>query len=124
MDEEQKKQINEKEIDPKAAPGKWASCFRIFDPVGLKTLSLREIENNEAAISCYITTFANQQSKDSQRKKYFLLIGTVKDFIPGLGKLSAAFIYTYRLSPYDHNIELLHKTKLEGIPLCYCSFKG
>lgn len=56
--------INDIEIDPKAGPGKWASCFRIFDPVGLKTLVLKEIENNEAAVSCYITTFDNQQSKN------------------------------------------------------------
>ena len=91
-------EISEKEIGfTKTGHGKWASCVRVVDSVELKTLDIFEIENNEAAISCYITTFKNQFIKDTNEKAQFLIIGTVKDFIPGINKMTSGFIYTYRL---------------------------
>jgi len=51
-------EVTEKDVGfAKTGPGKWASCVRVVNPVELKTLDVFEIENNEAAISCYITTF-------------------------------------------------------------------
>ena len=120
-------EISEKEIGfTKTGPGKWASCVRVVDSVELKTLDLFEIENNEAAISCYITTFADQQAQDSNEKQQFLFIGTIKDFIPGINKMSAGYIYTYRLHQKNFKLQslLLHKTKVEGIPYTFCGFKG
>jgi len=107
MNEETKKNVNEEALGSnKAGQGKWASCFRVFDPVSQKTLAIKEIENNEAAISCYITSFQSYQAqRDPQDPvQLFLLVGTVKDFIPGVGKMSAAFIYVYKLSNENHGV--------------------
>ena len=36
---------------PRAPAGKWASCIRVVEPTTRQTLSLFELEDNEAAVS-------------------------------------------------------------------------
>ena len=35
---------------PKAGPGMWASCIRVLDPIGGKTIQTINLEQNEAAM--------------------------------------------------------------------------
>ena len=44
---------------PRGAVGQWASCLRIIDPATLSTISLVELEFNEAAVSLCLVRFSS-----------------------------------------------------------------
>eukprot|EP01015_Nassula_variabilis_P029875 TRINITY_DN6492_c0_g1_i1.p1 TRINITY_DN6492_c0_g1~~TRINITY_DN6492_c0_g1_i1.p1 ORF type:complete len:398 (-),score=68.53 TRINITY_DN6492_c0_g1_i1:87-1280(-) len=112
-------EIPEQQIGvPRATKGRWASCLRILEPIELKTLSLLELENNEAAFSIYITSFAQRESE------LFVLVGTVKDYVHEPRSHSGGFIHTYKFSETGAQLELVHKTPVEDIPYSFCNFKG
>jgi len=55
-EDEEYKEVSEQQVGyPKAAPGNWASCIRVIDPVGPKTHELLELSENEAAFSMLVT---------------------------------------------------------------------
>jgi splicing factor 3B subunit 3 len=56
----------------RAGPGKWASCIRVLNTTEGQTLSILELDNNEAALSVCTVTFHD-------RDELFLAVGTVKD---------------------------------------------
>jgi hypothetical protein len=45
---------------PQAGPNKWASCIRLVDPVQGETLSLLELDDNEAAFSMCTMRFGSK----------------------------------------------------------------
>ncbi|KMZ63735.1 Pre-mRNA-splicing factor RSE1 [Zostera marina] len=107
---------------PKAASDKWASCIRILDPKkqGLdSTTCLLELQDNEAAFSLCTVNF---HDKDHG---VLLAVGTAMglQFWPKRS-ITAGFIHIYKIVNDGRGIELLHKTKVEGVPLALCQFQG
>ena len=65
---------------PQAGMHKWASCIRVVNPVEGETLSLLELEDNEAAFSMCMVKFgakAEDQKEDGLTEQY-LAVGTIK----------------------------------------------
>lgn len=58
---------------PRGASGQWASCLRIVDPATLTTISLVELEFNEAAISMCLARFSS-----APQLGLVLAVGTVQ----------------------------------------------
>ena len=89
---------------PRAAPGTWASCIRYLNPFSGDTLSLFELEGNEAAISCTLIVFASAPSD------LFLVVGTVTGLVVGSGKkaFQSGGLRVYRFIDDGNGIELLH----------------
>ena len=56
----------------RVGPGKWASCIRVLNTTEGQTLSILELDNNEAALSVCTITFHD-------RDELFLAVGTAKD---------------------------------------------
>lgn len=103
---------------PEAGPGKWASCIRIVDPVQGETVSLLELEDNEAAVSVCITRFAvkpGESDGDGSAEPY-LVVGTVKDYQIQPPKCPAAFLRVYKFVHDSTQIQLVHKVTLSKIP--------
>ena len=87
-DEEEKKEKGEDEEEdsgpseafvgsPQAGFGKWASCIRIVDPVQGETVSLLELEDNEAAFSMCTMRFAAK--KDGADAKVVMMMMMMDD---------------------------------------------
>ncbi|KAL1922827.1 uncharacterized protein VTP21DRAFT_9203 [Calcarisporiella thermophila] len=103
---------------PRAPAGRWGSCIRILNPLQGETVSMLELEGNEAAFSMAIVQF------QSQGGEAFLVVGTAKDLILAPRSFSAAYIHIYRFTEEGKTIELLHKTQVEDIPLAFVGFQG
>lgn len=102
---------------PKTESDRWVSCIRILDPKTANTTCLLELQDNEAAFSICTVNF-----KD---KGALLAVGTAQglQFWPRKTQL-AGYIHIYRFVDGGKSLELLHKTKMEGVPLALCNFKG
>ncbi|ORX89541.1 hypothetical protein K493DRAFT_326164 [Basidiobolus meristosporus CBS 931.73] len=103
---------------PKAVPGKWASCIRLLNPFQGDTLSLIELEDNEAAFSMTTLVF------HSNPQELCLAVGTAKDVTLAPRTCSAAFIHLYKFAEDGQSLELVHKTPVDEIPLALLGFQG
>lgn len=90
----------------------------MIEPVELKTLELIELDNNEAAISITIASFANYEGE------FFLLVGTVKDFYLQPKSFTQCFIHTYLFTESGKGLQFIHKTEVEDIPYSFAMLKG
>ncbi|ORX58556.1 hypothetical protein BCR36DRAFT_318081 [Piromyces finnis] len=103
---------------PKAEPGKWASCIRVFDATSGETTCEIELDNNEAAFS--ITTCVFQSHPDET----FVVVGTAQDVILSPRNCTAGFIRIYRFTEDQKALELVHRTLIDDIPMALCQFQG
>jgi len=112
-EDEEYKEVSEQQVGyPKAAPGNWASCIRVIDPVGPKTHELLELSENEAAFSMLVT------DKLGTGDRTYWVVGTAKDMILHPKSCTIGFISIYF---FDQNQKLclLHKTATEDVPLWF-----
>lgn len=99
---------------------RWASCISVIDPTAEEpqVLQTLHLENNEAVVSATIVPFASQDGES------FLVVGTGKDMVVNPRKFSEAYIHVYRLNEGGREIEFVHKTKVEELPLAMLPFQG
>jgi len=104
---------------PQAGVSKWASCIRIVDPVQGETLSLLELEDNEAAFSACMVQFKTSSDANAPLTDMMLAVGTAKDYQLNPPKCGAGFIRMYRFVEEDEQLtlELVHKTPVTEAPL-------
>jgi splicing factor 3B subunit 3 len=108
---------------PQAGPNKWASCIRLVDPVQGETLSLLELDDNEAAFSMCTMRFASKDGENGLTELY-LIVGTVKDYQISPPHCPSAFLRVYRFENADKSqIALLHKTPVDHPPLAMACFQ-
>ncbi|TDL17743.1 hypothetical protein BD410DRAFT_807099 [Rickenella mellea] len=103
---------------PKAPQGSWVSCIRIVDPIVLKSIREIYLDNNEAAFSMSVVPFTASSGES------YLVVGTASD--TGLAPRSCTngFLRTYRFTEGGCNLDLVHKTTLDDIPLVTIAFQG
>ena len=90
-----------------------------MDPITEKAvLQTIDLEDNEAAVSMAIVTFA------SQGNETFLVVGTGKDMVVSPRSSTAGFIHVYRFHEDGKELEFIHKTKIEEPPLALLPFQG
>lgn len=110
---------------PQAGKGKWGSCIRVMEPVDGETTCLLELEDQEAAFSMCLVSFANTANQaDGVVAETFLAVGTVKDLTYVPRKMSASFIHIYRFTDQGTKLELLHKTEVHAAVLALTAFQG
>lgn len=112
-EDEEYKTVSETQIGyPKAAKGVWASCIRVIDPVGPKTLELIELTGNESAFSMIVT------DKLGAGDRTYVVIGSAKDMSLHPKSCTIGFISVYFFD-LDHKLQLFHKTATEDVPMCF-----
>ena len=104
---------------PKAEIDRWVSWIRVLDPRSATTTCLRELQENEAALSVCTVNFHDKEHGT------LLAFGTAKglQFLPKRS-LTAGSIHIYKFVDDGKSLELLHKTQVGGVPLALCRFQG
>ncbi|KAI0008531.1 CPSF A subunit region-domain-containing protein [Xylariaceae sp. FL0662B] len=99
---------------------RWASCINVVDPLGdePRTLQRIDLEDNEAAVSAAVVSFASQDGES------FLVVGTGKDMVVNPRQSSAGYICVYRFRECEKGLEFIHKTEVEEPPMALLSFQG
>ncbi|KAI0134679.1 CPSF A subunit region-domain-containing protein [Xylariales sp. AK1849] len=99
---------------------RWASCINVIEPLGEepRTLQRIDLEDNEAAVSAAVVSFASQDGES------FLVVGTAKDMVLNPRQFSAGYICIYRFREDGKDLEFIHKTKVEEPPMALLSFQG
>ncbi|OTA68782.1 hypothetical protein K449DRAFT_451182 [Hypoxylon sp. EC38] len=99
---------------------KWASCINVIGPLGEEPRTLQRIdfEDNEAAVSAAVVSFASQDGES------FLVVGTGKDMVINPRQFSAGYICVYRFREGGKALEFIHKTKVEEPPIALVAFQG
>ncbi|TCD65090.1 pre-mRNA-splicing factor rse1 [Steccherinum ochraceum] len=103
---------------PKAPAGTWASCIRVIDPVEGKTLSVVELDNNEAAFSLAIVSFGARSGE------LHLVVGTAQDTFLAPRSCTSGFLRTYRFVDEGRSLEFMHKTETNDVPMAVMAFQG
>ncbi|KAL7901019.1 CPSF A subunit region domain-containing protein [Trichoderma sp. SZMC 28014] len=99
---------------------RWASCISVVDPLAEdgQVLQKIDLEENEAAVSLAIVTFASQDNET------FLVVGTGKDMVVNPRSFSDAYVHIYRFEQEGRGLEFIHKTKVEEPPMAIIPFQG
>lgn len=103
---------------PWASSGSWASCIRIFDPVGQQTIAKLELEDNEAAFCVCPVAFSNRDSE------LYLAVGTARGALLSPKSCQQAYIVLYKLINDGKGLEFVHRTETDEIPLALLPFQG
>ncbi|KAJ7646963.1 CPSF A subunit region-domain-containing protein [Roridomyces roridus] len=103
---------------PKAPAGTWASCIRIIDPIEAKTVAVLPLDCNEAAFSIAVVPFSAREGE------LILVVGTAADTLISPRSCSSGFLRTYRFTQDGANLEFLHKTETDDVPLALLGFQG
>jgi len=103
---------------PKNAPGRWASCISIINPINGQVINRIELEDNNAATSLCMCEFTKRG------KEKFLVVGTVKDYELMPRKWSQAAVRVYQFHDGYRRLIEIHATKVQDIPLALCPYKG
>ncbi|KAH9839239.1 CPSF A subunit region-domain-containing protein [Rhodofomes roseus] len=103
---------------PKAPAGTWASCIRIINPVDAKTVNVLPLDENESAFSIAVVPFA------ANGGELHLVVGTAQDTFIAPRSCTTGWIRTYRFTEDGTNLELLHKTDTNDVPLAVMAFQG
>lgn len=99
---------------------RWASCISVVDPLAEdgQVLQKIDLDENEAAVSLAIVTFASQDNET------FLVVGTGKDMVVNPRSFSDAYVHIYRFEQEGRGLEFIHKTKVEEPPMAIIPFQG
>jgi splicing factor 3B subunit 3 len=101
------------------APGNWASCIQVVDPVSEKAVTHTvEINANQSLVSAALVYF------ESRGDEAFLAVGTAKDLSFQPYKYSGASIQVYKISPDGRKLEFFHETDVSEPPTAMLAFKG
>ncbi|CDW71789.1 splicing factor 3b subunit 3 [Stylonychia lemnae] len=103
---------------PRTGQNKFASCIRIVDPFLLQTLELIEFENNEVVFSHFIATTLGNPGETH------LILGTAMNVTFQPRSCSLGFIKTYKFVNNGQQLQLLHSTPCEDIPMAFNEYKG
>lgn len=90
---------------PKAPAGTWGSCIRIIDPIESKTVSVINLEGNEAAFSLAIVPFA------AKGGELHLVVGTAADTHIAPRSCSSGYLRTYKFTDDGAGLEFQHKVR-------------
>ncbi|GJE94388.1 DDB1 family protein [Phanerochaete sordida] len=102
----------------KAPAGTWASGIRIVSPVDAQTVTFIPLDNNESAFSIAIVPFA------ARGGELTLVVGTAQDTFLAPRSCTSGFLRTYRFVNDGRDLELLHKTETNDVPLAVMAFQG
>lgn len=100
---------------------RWASCISVIDPVSIdvpQVLQTLELTDNESVVSVAVVPFASQDGQ------CFLVVGTAKNLTPTPRTFSEACINIYRLKNNGREIDFVHKTVVEDLPVALLPFQG
>ncbi|CAK5281320.1 unnamed protein product, partial [Mycena citricolor] len=103
---------------PKALAGTWGSCVRVIDPINSATLSLIQLDNNEAAFSMAIVPFS------ARGGELVLIVGTAADTHVSPRSCSSGFLRAYKFVNDGAGLEFMHKTEIDDVPLALLAFQG
>lgn len=98
--------------------GKWASCIRIIDVYSGENKLTVDLKNNEAAFSLTTVKFT-QHSEET-----FIIVGITKDLQLHPRRVSTSAIQVYRYIESLSQLQLLHQTEIEDVPMVMCEFQG
>jgi len=101
------------------SPGKWASCIALIDPITGKK-QLIELENNEAAFSVCVV----KASQERAHSENFIVVGTAVGLQLSPRTAQKYFLVVYRFVPASCELQLLHRTAVDQLPMCLCEFNG
>ena len=102
----------------RAEAGNWSSCIRVVDGVQAQTTFKLELDDNEAAFSVAVVPFA------SADKEAMLVVGSAVDVVLTPRSFKKAYLTTYRLTNDGRELEVVHKTEVDDIPLVLRPFQG
>ncbi|KAJ9476414.1 Pre-mRNA-splicing factor RSE1 [Pseudozyma hubeiensis] len=102
----------------RAEAGNWASCIRVVDGVQSQTTFKLELDDNEAAFSVAVVPFA------SAEKEVMVVVGSAVDVVLSPRSFKKAYLTTYRLVDNGRELEVLHKTEVDDVPLVLRAFQG
>ncbi|KAL0481974.1 splicing factor 3B subunit 3 [Acrasis kona] len=117
---------------PLVNSGKWASLIRTFDPSNPDSTDVIELEENEAAFSLALVTFAtnplstfkkSSSNSNSSSGDQFLIVGTAQDVILNPRSCSKSFLHVYKINE-SGQLQFVHKTQVDFIPTVMAEFKG
>lgn len=112
-------QLDPKEFGrPRAPAGSWASCIRIFDPIGQGTVLKIELEDNEAAFSLATVEFTSREGE------LYLAVGTARGARLLPKSCQQAYILLYKIIDEGKQLEFVHRTETSEIPLSLLAFQG
>jgi len=103
---------------PKAPAGTWGSCIRIVDPIENKTVRVVHLDNNEAAFSLAVVPF------EARENELHLVVGTAQDTLLLPRSCTSGFLRVYKFTNDGADLELVHKTELDDVPLALLAFQG
>ncbi|ETS63975.1 hypothetical protein PaG_02309 [Moesziomyces aphidis] len=102
----------------RAEAGNWASCVRVVDGVNAQTTHRIELDDNEAAFSIAVVPFA------SADKQLFVVVGSAVEVVMSPRSFKKAYLTTYRLGNGGRELEVVHKTEVDDVPLVLRAFQG
>ncbi|KAJ3195275.1 Splicing factor 3B subunit 3 [Irineochytrium annulatum] len=104
---------------PKAEPGQWASCVRVLNPLTAETLSVIDLDNNEAAFCVQVVTFPTTFPGET-----FVIVGGGQNTVLAPKSCAKGILKTYKVVGNGTALEYLHTTDLEEVPNALCPFHG
>lgn len=104
---------------PKAGHGMWASQLKIMNPVTGNLYKRIQLEQNEAAMSLALVKFHGQPEH-----QWFLVLGVAKDFQLNPRICTRGFLDTYRVDVMGRELELVHRTPVDEVPMALCPYNG
>ncbi|KAL5528100.1 RSE1 [Sanghuangporus sanghuang] len=103
---------------PKAPAGTWGSCIRILDPLNKTTMKVIHLDNNEAAFSIAVVPFS------ARNGDLFLCVGTASSTFLAPRSCTSGYIRTYAFTNNGADLELVHKTETDDVPMALMAFQG
>ncbi|OLY84346.1 Splicing factor 3B subunit 3 [Smittium mucronatum] len=101
----------------RAKDGNWASCVRVLNPFTGETVQLIELDDNEAAFSLASVEFRNDIGK------HYIIVGTACNVTLRPRTCSDAFLCVYEWNENGDQLNLLHKTRVDGVPQALVQFQ-
>lgn len=102
---------------PRGENGQWASCLRLVDPTSLNTVYVTEMDNNEAVVSMNIAVLKGWVEP-------LLVVGTAEGLRYCPMDCNGGYLRVYRFTEGGRQLELMHKTPVEGVPGAVAGYKG
>lgn len=121
----------------RAEAGMWSSCIRAVNAVDSTTTFKIELEGNEAAFSCAVVNFssapppatngttngASTHGSTPQVDNYLVVGSSVSAHVtPKVSQ--ASYLTVYKLVKEGKELEFIHKTEVDDIPLVLKPFQG
>lgn len=103
---------------PRAPEGRWASCVRVVDVVGRKTVTVNELDGNVAALSVATVPFRDMGGE------FAIVVGTATHLQLHPRACEGGHIHVFRLMDNGRRLELVHSTPTDDVPYALANFGG